>query len=67
MKTVWEMDAGGGGGIGEDENTQWDPEEATTSRGNSTRQLVNLGQSNRSSGDILEMDTTPAVTAPHLD
>jgi hypothetical protein len=47
------MDAGGGGGIGEDENTQWDPEEATTSRGNSTRQSVDLGQSNRSSGDIL--------------
>ena len=55
MKTVWEMDAGGGGGIGEDgeDDTQGIPEEANLSRGNSTRQLVDLGQSNGSSGDIL--------------
>ena len=55
MKTVWERDAGGGGGIGEDgeDDTQRIPEEANLSRGNSTRQLVDLGQSNGSSGDIL--------------
>ena len=37
----------------EEEDIQRDPEEANLSRGNSTRQLVNLGQSNGSSGDIL--------------